>query len=77
MNTTKLWRYNTTTGIWNLQRICDTGTAARWLEMFARDEPTAQFKLAKRQPKAGSGQRGQIAGFGWVTAEQVVAALQA
>lgn len=58
--TTKLWRYNTTTGMWALQRMCDADTAAQWLAVFARDEPAAQFKLAARQPKALSGQRGYI-----------------
>lgn len=67
----KLWRYNTTTGIWNLQRICDDDTAAQWLEVFKRDEPRAQFKLSKRQPKAGSGERGYV-DFGWVSAKQVM-----
>lgn len=56
----KLWRYNTTTGIWALQRICDPETAQRWLVIFQTDEPKAQFKLSKNQPKAGSGERGYI-----------------
>jgi hypothetical protein len=57
----KLWRYNTTTGIWVLQRLCNPETAAQWLAIFQKDMPSAQFKLSKNKPPAGSGERGYIA----------------
>ena len=57
----KLWRYNTTTGYWSLVRICDDQTAAQWLDVFSADEPVAQFKLARKQPKALTGERGYVA----------------
>ena len=66
-----LWHYNTTTGYWVLQRACDPAEAEQWLAIFQKDEPRAQFKLAKRKPKAGSGERGYVE-FGWVSAAQVM-----
>jgi hypothetical protein len=47
----KLWRYNAVTGYWNLVRTCDDATATQWLALFVSDEPSASFKLSKRQPK--------------------------
>lgn len=48
--TTKLWRYNPTTGFWSIQRICDSTTAKDWLRVYQSDEPGAAFKLSKNRP---------------------------
>ncbi len=46
-----LWRYNATTGYWALARSCTPEDAARWLEIWRRDEPKVSFVLAKRRPR--------------------------
>jgi hypothetical protein len=51
MRTIKLWKYNRTTGIWAVQRICDPETANQWLKVFQDDAPHEAFILGKRQPK--------------------------
>lgn len=45
-----LWKYNTTTGLWRLERTCEEGTAAQWLNIFKKDEPNSFFKLSKVKP---------------------------
>ena len=45
-----LWKYNTTTGYWRLERLCDVDTADTWLSIFRKDEPDAHFKLSINKP---------------------------
>lgn len=45
-----LWRYNSTTGYWVLERMCSTVSSGKWLEVFKKDEPSASFKLSKTKP---------------------------
>lgn len=47
----KLWKLNKTTGYWQYVRDCDKQTAAQWLAIFQKDEPTEQFKISARKPK--------------------------
>ena len=46
-----LWKYNTATGYWKLERNCDDATAQTWLNIFKRDEPGTAFKLSRSKPK--------------------------
>lgn len=57
--TTKLWRYNPTTGFWSIQRICDSTTAKDWLRVYQSDEPGAAFKLSKNRPVGAPRATGQ------------------
>ncbi len=40
-----LWRYNKVTGYWRLERSCHPDDAARWLDIFSKDEPGEFFRL--------------------------------
>ncbi len=48
--TTKLWKYNKTTGYWNMVRVCAKETAEQWLHTFTADEPDQTFVLSTRKP---------------------------
>lgn len=47
-----LYRHNTATGYWDLQRTCAPDTAQDWLAIFSKDQPKARFALSVRKPKA-------------------------
>lgn len=49
---TYLWKYNKTTGYWEVVRDSLVENAERWLEIFQSDNPNEHFKLAKRRPNA-------------------------
>ncbi len=51
MQTIKLWRHNSTTGYWNIARICNVETAAKWMAVFQNDEPNVMFKLSNNRPR--------------------------
>lgn len=46
-----LWRYNLTTGYWDLARQCAAYNASMWLAAFSRDKPDIKFVLSKRKPR--------------------------
>lgn len=46
-----LWRYNGTTGYWELARQCAAINSHMWLEVFQRDEPNVSFVLSRRKPR--------------------------
>lgn len=47
---TNIWRYNSTTGFWELVRDSYPENVTRWLEILQGDEPGAVFKAAKKRP---------------------------
>jgi hypothetical protein len=49
-NETGLWKYNKTTGLWALQRVCAEWTAENWLGVFQKDDPEEYFILSRRKP---------------------------
>lgn len=46
-----LWKHNSTTGMWRLQRMCLLSEADKWLEVFQKDEPHSEYKLSKNKPR--------------------------
>lgn len=49
---TYLWKYNKTTGYWEMVRDSLVENAGRWLEIFSNDEPDQYYKISKRRPKS-------------------------
>lgn len=46
-----LWRYNPTTGYWNIARQCAAINGTMWLAVFQRDEPNVKFVLSSKKPR--------------------------
>lgn len=46
-----LWRYNPTTGYWEVARQCSAINSQHWLYVFQRDEPNVRFVLSRKKPK--------------------------
>jgi hypothetical protein len=57
-NTTVLWRYNRTTGLWDFCRRCAAQSAQQWLGVWRKDEPGETFRLAKHRPNGRPRQTG-------------------
>jgi len=45
-----LWKYNVRSGLWDSQRDVSPETQERWLNIFRKDEPNADFVVSKRRP---------------------------
>ena len=53
--TTKLWSYRWSFAHgwkWQLERECNIETSSQWLEVFKKDDPSIEFKLSNKKPKA-------------------------
>ena len=47
----KLWKFNSITGFWRVERVCNDDTAQQWLTIFCNDEPQAHFMLSRNAPR--------------------------
>lgn len=46
-----LWRFNKVSGLWVMERACDTVTAEAWLALYQDDAPNEAFMLSVYKPK--------------------------
>lgn len=47
---TYLWKYNKTTGYWDMIRDSLIENSEAWLRIFQGDEPEEHFKISKKRP---------------------------
>ena len=55
----QLWKYNTTTGYWKIERGVTPETKDEWLRIFEKDDPNGSYVVSASRPTK-SGKPGRV-----------------